>query len=76
MFKEGTPAIHPEAVFNEDNNNNKKNFTFSSLAGLLLLTVWLFSRPALRFKQFPLPPSFHRSLLFGRSRLVFQLSTT
>ena len=53
-----------------------KNFTFSSLVGLLLLTVWLFSRPALRFKQFPLPPSFHRSLLFGRLRLVFQLSTT
>ena len=24
MFKEDTPPIHPEAVFNEDNNNNKK----------------------------------------------------
>lgn len=24
MFKEDTSAIHPEAVFNEDNNNNKK----------------------------------------------------
>ena len=56
-----TPAIHLEAVFNEDNNNNKKNFTFSYLLGLLLLTVWLFSRPALRLKQFPLSPSFHRS---------------
>ena len=53
-----------------------KNFTFSSLLGLLLLTVWLFSRPALRFKQFLLPPSFNRSLLFGRLRLPFQLSTT
>ena len=76
MFKEDTPEIHPEAVFNEDNNNNKKNFAFSFLVGLLLLIVWLFSRPALRFKQFPLPPNFHRSLLFGRLRLVFQLSTT
>ena len=24
MFKEDTPAIHPEAVFNVDSNNNKK----------------------------------------------------
>ena len=24
MFKEDTPPIHPEAVFNEDNINNKK----------------------------------------------------
>ena len=71
-----TPAIHLEAVFNEDNNNNKKNFTFSYLLGLLLLTVWLFSRPALRLKQFPLSPSFHRSFLFGRLRLAFQLSIT
>ena len=53
-----------------------KNFTFSYLLGLLLLTVWLFSRPALRFKQFPLPTSFNRSLLFGRLRLEFQLSIT
>ena len=58
MFKEDTREIHPEAVFNEDNNNNKKTLPLVSQLVCYCLLCGYFPDPRCDLSNFLYPRIF------------------
>ena len=55
MFKEDTPAIHPEAVFNVDSNNNKKTIPLVTYLVCYCLLCGYFPDPRYDLSNFLYP---------------------